>query len=450
MAAVPGIHADRHVERVRARLGMLVRRRERLRGQRFQQDRPALVERLKEPEGKLHAGHGIGKFGPSLLVVRLDDRVGLRQRPLEADVRVHVGIGHVMYYLPNRPAPLAVGRIELRLRETGHGGTHGFWQRDDLRDVFRALLGGEDRLLLQGSDGIPQVRSHVSNITFRPASGAPRPIAQPAADAPCQPSGMRILSFLLILAAASGVAACQDIFGPGRSIPTLAGNRRVLFIGNSHTYENDLPGMVQALAREVGDTALRTGDISVANYALEDHMYDGFAARALRESGWEFVVMQQGTSALLESQLHLEYWTRQFEPLIREAGATPVMYQIWPMSSRRFDADAALTSYWNAAAAVGGILAPAGDGFTAVLAENPSIGVYSSDGLHASRRGTYLAALTIVARILEIDPETLPPRIPGVREDTTVVRALQRAANVALARSPAWPTSPRRPPTVVR
>lgn len=251
-------------------------------------------------------------------------------------------------------------------------------------------------------------------------------------------------SFLVLVLAAVGLGACEGIFSPEPGVPRLVGNRRVLFIGNSHTYTNDLPGMVQALAREVGDTALRTAEVSAANFALEDHMFVGNATAALRDSQWEWVVLQQGTSALPESQVHLEFWTREFRPLITAAGATPVLYQIWPMSSRRFDADAALTSYWNAAAAVSGVLAPAGDAFTAALEANAGIGVYSSDGLHASRRGTYVAALTIVARILEIHPESLPPRIPGAREDTTVVRALQRAASVALERSPARPTTPRR------
>lgn len=257
---------------------------------------------------------------------------------------------------------------------------------------------------------------------------------------------MRPLTLLLIAVAASGLAACEGIFSPARGVPRVAGNRRVLFVGNSHTYVNDLPGMVQSLAREAGDTALRTAEVAVANYALEDHIYDGEAGKALQQSDWEWVVLQQGTSALPESQLHLEFWTRHFEPMIRDAGATAVLYQIWPTTARRFDADAALTSYWNAAAAVGGILAPAGDAFTAAMAENASIGVYSNDGLHASARGTYVAALTIVSRILEIEPGSLPPRIPGVREDSTVVRALQRAASVALARSPARPSGPRRAP----
>ena len=206
---------------------------------------------------------------------------------------------------------------------------------------------------------------------------------------------MRALLLALFVADSTGASACAGIFSSERGIPHLVGNRRVLCVGNSHTYVNDLPGMVQALP---------------------------------------------------ESQVNLKFFTEQFDPLVRAAGATPVLYQIWPMWSRRFDADAALTSYCNAAAAVNGILAPASDGFTAALAEDPRIAVYSGDGLHASRRGTYVAALTIIARLLEIEPESLPPRIPGGSEDSLTVRILQRAARTALARSPARPTGPRLAP----
>ncbi len=240
---------------------------------------------------------------------------------------------------------------------------------------------------------------------------------------------MRALLLALFVADSTGASACAGIFSSERGIPHLVGNRRVLFVGNSHTYVNDLPGMVQALARAAGDTALRTAEIAEANFALEDHLAVGTVV-----------------TALPESQVNLKFFTEQFDPLVRAAGATPVLYQIWPMWSRRFDADAALTSYWNAAAAVNGILAPASDGFTAALAEDPRIAVYSGDGLHASRRGTYVAAFTIIARILEIEPESLPPRIPGGSEDSLTVRILQRAARTALARSPARPTGPRLAP----
>ncbi len=251
----------------------------------------------------------------------------------------------------------------------------------------------------------------------------------------------RSRSLGILCAVALALSACNGLLGPQEpGTPSLVGNRRVLFIGNSHTYVNDLPRMLQTLARAGGDTALRTAAIAEPNYSLEDHFLVGRGQKALEKSGWEFVVLQQGTSALPESQVYLSDWTAIWAPLIRGAGAEPVMYQIWPLYTQRHLADAALTSYHNAAVRVGGILAPAGDAFTAALDSNFLISVYNADGLHASRRGTYLAALVLLERISGIHPESLPPTIPGANETVATVRELQKAAAKALERTPALPT----------
>ena len=46
---------------------------------------------------------------------------------------------------------------------------------------------------------------------------------------------------------------------------------RVLFIGNSLTYVNDLPGTLAGIARSGGDT-IRVEMVARPNYALIDHL----------------------------------------------------------------------------------------------------------------------------------------------------------------------------------
>jgi hypothetical protein len=46
----------------------------------------------------------------------------------------------------------------------------------------------------------------------------------------------------------------------------------------------------------------------------------------------------------------------------------------------------------------------------------------------------------LLSRLTDVVPGSLPPAIPGFPEDTSVVRLLQRAAGVALERTPARPT----------
>ena len=215
------------------------------------------------------------------------------------------------------------------------------------------------------------------------------------------------------------------------------GNVRVLFIGNSLTYTNDLPGMFVALARQVGSDRVQAAGIAFPDFALEDHWNEGSARRALREHDWEFVVMQQGSSALPANQVNLRTWAAQFTPEIRAAGAVPVLFMVWPTTSRLGDFPAVLQSYRDAASAVDGIFAPAGDGWTAFGSLQ---GLYRPDGLHPSVAGTYIAALVLLERTVGIRPDQLPARIPGVPMSEDEVRALQLAARMALDRNPARPT----------
>jgi hypothetical protein len=215
---------------------------------------------------------------------------------------------------------------------------------------------------------------------------------------------------------------------------------RVLFIGNSMTYMNDLPAMMKAVAKQAGTPVPETEMVAFPDFALEDHWAEGTARRRLEVARWDFVVMQQGPSSLPENQVNLMTWTEQFTPSIRNAGAEPVLYMIWPSQSRDSAFPAVLESYRNAAAAVHGIFAPAGEAWRLALAVDPATPLYFKDGFHPLPSGTYLAAVVILGRIHSFDPLDLPPAIPGAPEfPSTVVRALHQAAATALSEQPSRP-----------
>jgi hypothetical protein len=233
---------------------------------------------------------------------------------------------------------------------------------------------------------------------------------------------------------AVGAGGCLGRTPTGTGFPD--GNARVLFVGNSLTYSNNLPSMFLALARMAGDTDVQASSIANPDYGLEDHWADGVVQRSLSEHQWEFVVMQQGSSALPASQVNLKTWTGRFAPLIRAAGAEPVLFMVWPFSSREFDFPNVLHSYREAAASVNGIFAPAGDAWTAF---GSYALMYSGDGLHPSIYGTYVSALVLLERVRGISPEQLPPTIPGITASEETVRSLQAAARTALDRNPSRP-----------
>jgi hypothetical protein len=101
-------------------------------------------------------------------------------------------------------------------------------------------------------------------------------------------------------------AALAALVVPAASAPAPS-SLRVLFVGNSLTATNDLPAYVKALAAARGRT-LETKTIAPGGFSLEDHWNAGTAPAELAAGNWDWVVMQQGPSALRESEANRTRW----------------------------------------------------------------------------------------------------------------------------------------------
>lgn len=214
--------------------------------------------------------------------------------------------------------------------------------------------------------------------------------------------------------------------------PVTSGELRVLFIGNSLTEYNDLPGMLDSLLVEAG---LEPTVVSIARPAtgLIDHwplqsVHDRIA------DGWDVVVLQQGPSATEGRPSLLEYAER-FAPEIRAAGAVPAMYMVWPAEERSFDFPGVSDSYSDAADLIDGLLFPAGEAWLDAWSLDADMPLYGTDRFHPSPLGSYLAALVMVEQLTGLDPRAVTSEIPGFRgaATTTQLEVLRRAAMQANA-----------------
>lgn len=193
--------------------------------------------------------------------------------------------------------------------------------------------------------------------------------------------------------------------------PSSATELRVLFIGNSLTYTNDLPAVVEAFAKATGQRPFAYKTIAFPDFSLEDHWKRKDSRNAIAKKEWDYVVLQQGPSASHEGRAVLLEYTRRFAEEIRRIRGRPALYMVWPSASRMQDFQGVSESYRQAAEDVDGLVFPVGEAWLSAWRVNPSIALYSSDGFHPSTAGTYLAGLVLYEQLFNRSPLGLPSTV---------------------------------------
>ncbi len=232
---------------------------------------------------------------------------------------------------------------------------------------------------------------------------------------------------------------------------------RVLFIGNSYTYYNNLPEMFAGLAQAGARKEVTVKMAAPGGWRLKDHWTKGEARTLLRDEHWDYVVLQEqstlGVNYYVEGRTRIagdevfrpyaELWSRE----IHKAGATPVFYLTWAPRETPEDQVRLNFAYGRAARENHAILAPAGMVWSRVRGEHPSIGLFYRQGSHPSPAGTYLTACSLYAAIFQKRPMGLPRRIAGhpvnlkterIDSDQTAALADLPEDEAAILQSAAW------------
>lgn len=204
-------------------------------------------------------------------------------------------------------------------------------------------------------------------------------------------SGWKIVLTAWALAGGAGAEA------PRAADPATPDIRRVLFIGNSLTYVNDLPRAYAAICAAAG-RPVEVGMIAAGAATLTQHRNNPQVEEAIRTGRWNAVVLQDQSSRPAMDREGTVADAGAIGASIRKAGAVPVMYMTWaltdPGDQALQDASQRLLarSYGEAARAAEGRVAPVGLAWRNALAGRPGLKLYSNDGVHPAPAGTYLAA----------------------------------------------------------
>ena len=181
---------------------------------------------------------------------------------------------------------------------------------------------------------------------------------------------------------------------------------KVLFIGNSFTYFNDLPAMIQAMADAAGLKAqtrmVAFGGYFLRQYADPADKHYAEATDALKEK-WDIVVLQEQSQTPALAREIFEEGVSKLMPYIEAAGAKPLFYMTWPYRQGSVKLESSgmeyhemlekLTAGYEAEMArFGARGVRVGDAFVKLQEEFPYLTPYLPDCFHPNTAGTYLAA----------------------------------------------------------
>ncbi|MBU7045894.1 MAG: hypothetical protein HXS54_05605 [Theionarchaea archaeon] len=192
---------------------------------------------------------------------------------------------------------------------------------------------------------------------------------------------------------------------------------RVLFVGNSLTFSNDMPEMFAELAQS-GGYDVKVDMSAQGGWTLSDHASSQLTLNKLDET-WDFVILQEQSVIPCIAEERNEYMypaVRTLYEKVHEKGGTVILFMTWGRRDGLPDAgyenfddmqQQIYTGYMDIANELGVIVAPVGVAWQNGIKKDPQLPLWGMDGIHPSKEGSYLSACVFYTIIFGKSPEGL-------------------------------------------
>ncbi len=217
---------------------------------------------------------------------------------------------------------------------------------------------------------------------------------------------LRFTLIILCLCFLSGRCQDKNEVAPTKPVPInppnngVTSTKHILFVGNSLTYNNDLPKLVAQYGASKGKQIV-TQTLAHGGYALEDHWNDGELQQLITKGSFDFVVVQQGPSSQAEGREMLFDYGERISALCEVRGAKLAFFMVWPAKINYHTFDGVIKNYTDAAERSGSLLCPVGTIWKDHFDSTNDFSYYGPDQFHPSLEGSKVAAQIIYETLIK-------------------------------------------------
>ena len=232
-------------------------------------------------------------------------------------------------------------------------------------------------------------------------------------------------------------------------------SKSVLFIGNSYTAVNNLPEMIKLATVSAGDELIFDANIP-GGTTLQQHSTNAQTLAKINSKPWDYVVLQEQSQlpSFPDNQVATSvypYATALNNQILANNACTETLFYMtwgrkngdaqncpnWPPVCTYVGMDNLLAQrYLQMATDNNAEVSPVGAVWRAIITQNPTLELYSSDESHPSLLGSYAAALCFYTTIFRksADEVLYTANLPA--DQVAIVKA---AVNqVVFANFPQW------------
>lgn len=174
----------------------------------------------------------------------------------------------------------------------------------------------------------------------------------------------------------------------------------ILFVGNSLTIYNDLPGLVVVEGERNGlDIGVRS--VTTGGYTLERHWNNGILQKEIATGLFDFVVIQEGTSASLTGRSNMIKFGKKIKEQCDQYDSKLAFFMTWPSINNYHRFDEVIRNYRDVATGLDAFLCPVGIAWKEYIDETGDYSYYDTDQHHPSLAGSQVAAEVIYTTLFE-------------------------------------------------